>query len=141
MPKNCPMGKIESHACWDCIYYFGNSCTYTALEVIKNEHEKETPAQKCSKCFHYNVCGLWTTTDLDEDKAYKYCYNHFISAEDIVPVRHGEWKYRRWTTECDWGCINHRSITCSACKVEFVDTEPTNYCPNCGAKMDEGEEK
>lgn len=58
---------------------------------------------------------------------------------DVVPIKYGEWTHRRWTTECDWGCINHRSVICSACGTEFIDKEPTNYCPECGAKMKEKE--
>lgn len=27
-------------------------------------------------------------------------------------------------------------LTCSQCSYEEVYGEPTNYCPNCGAKMD-----
>lgn len=61
-----------------------------------------------------------------------------MPAADVAPVVHGEWIQRMWKSECDWGSISHRGITCSACKVEFVDKEPTNYCPNCGAKMDGG---
>ena len=33
----------------------------------------------CSNCIHYEVCALWTTTDLDEDEAYKYCFGHYRS--------------------------------------------------------------
>ena len=51
---------------------------------------------------------------------------------DTVPVRHGKW------IEChddsDW-------IVCSECGKPFniIDncTEEFNYCPNCGAMMDE----
>ena len=31
----------------------------------------------CSNCIHYEICSLWTTTDLDEDEAYKYCFGHY----------------------------------------------------------------
>lgn len=50
---------------------------------------------------------------------------------DAVPVRHGKWKKIR-------GAIN-----CSACKssswsMSFEDLVTSfNYCPNCGARMDE----
>lgn len=41
-------------------------------------------------------------------------------------VRHGEWFEAREKDPCQY--------ICSACK-RFVDDD-SNYCPNCGAKMD-----
>lgn len=40
----------------------------------------------CQDCIHYNICCLWTTTDLDEDRAYEYCFGNFKSAFDMVEV-------------------------------------------------------
>lgn len=54
-----------------------------------------------------------------------------VPTVDAVPVRHGKWKKIR-------GAIN-----CSACKSSswsmfFEDLVTSfNYCPNCGARMDE----
>ena len=60
----------------------------------------------------------------------------YLLAEDgWRKVSQAEWIERRWTTEDDWGCINHRSIECSACKTEIKNGELTNYCPHCGAEM------
>lgn len=54
-------------------------------------------------------------------------------AADVQEVRHGKWK------ECfeDW---RHQiqGNKCSACGFEiYGDISNFNYCPNCGAKMDE----
>ena len=47
-------------------------------------------------------------------------------AADVVPVRHG-----RWIASHDEFCA------CSICKYPvYVGWNQTNYCPNCGAKMD-----
>lgn len=55
---------------------------------------------------------------------------------DAEPVRHG-----RWITnfETDEG----RSLRCSKCRMVFWvgHGRDGNYCPNCGAKMDEVEEE
>jgi hypothetical protein len=60
-------------------------------------------------------------------------------AADVVEVRHGEWRttnaYPHW-------------LWCSECHKKFIPNIewigrydiPTNYCPNCGARMD-GERK
>jgi hypothetical protein len=44
MPKNCPLGKEDSHACWECLYSCGNSCTYT--EVKEEEDPEVVYAEK-----------------------------------------------------------------------------------------------
>lgn len=40
---------------------------------------------RCKDCIHYNICCLWSTTDLDEDEAYKHCFGNFKNTEDVVP--------------------------------------------------------
>ena len=48
-------------------------------------------------------------------------------AADVVEVRHG-----RWIATHDEFC------SCSVCKYPvYVAWGQTNYCPNCGAQMDE----
>lgn len=106
-------------------------------------------AQKCSKCLHFNVCSLWTTTDLDSDEAHKYCYNHFISAEDVAPIKHGEWKRVEkegfWTNQMEESLITGKPTKqilpkCSCCKKIFGTIAfDFKYCPECGAKMKEKE--
>lgn len=50
-------------------------------------------------------------------------------AVDVVPVVHGRW------------LDNEDYMFCSICGIQWNycdnDTETFNYCPNCGAKMDE----
>ena len=47
-----------------------------------------------------------------------------IPVADVAPVRHGRWLHRK-----------NGVAYCSECEVDTVEDE-TNYCPNCGAKMD-----
>ena len=50
-------------------------------------------------------------------------------AADVVPVQHG-----RWIASHDEFC------QCSLCKYPvYAAWNTTNYCPNCGAKMDGGD--
>ena len=54
-------------------------------------------------------------------------------AADVAPVRHG-----RWLTHSD----RPDSLICSVCECGFDmwKHDPHNFCPNCGAKMDGGDE-
>lgn len=54
-----------------------------------------------------------------------------VPVADVEPVRHG-----RWLINPD-GYYPY----CSECKQEPARCIMTNYCPNCGAKMDEGDEE
>ena len=60
----------------------------------------------------------------------KFDIENFPNA-DVAPVRHGRWE------EASDG----DGIVCPFCRTDFCtiiyDTEYFNYCPNCGAKMDE----
>lgn len=58
---------------------------------------------------------------------------------DAVPVVHGRWIHTEIEDD-DWGGAWHK-WTCSNCDFS-VGHNPngTNYCPNCGAKMDLGVE-
>ena len=54
--------------------------------------------------------------------------------EDVVEIKRGWWKYLALEPDDITG---HTHGECSICgKRRIVD----NYCPNCGAKMDEVEE-
>lgn len=54
-------------------------------------------------------------------------------AADVAPVRHGHWE-----TNSD----RPDTLICSVCKCGFDmwKHDPHNFCPNCGAKMDGGED-
>lgn len=53
-------------------------------------------------------------------------------AADVEPVKHGKWALINDFTDI--------LLRCSCCRMDFVDSEgaaeSSNYCPNCGAKMD-----
>ena len=53
---------------------------------------------------------------------------------DVAPVRHG-----RWETNSD----RPDSLICSICKCGFDmwKHDPHNYCPNCGCRMDGGDDE
>ena len=64
----------------------------------------------------------------------KFDIESFLTA-DVTPVVHGRWE------EASDG----DGIVCPFCRTDFCtiiyDTKYFNYCPNCGAKMDEKEDR
>ena len=49
---------------------------------------------------------------------------------EYVPVKHGRWELRHVGHGHYWECSNCHTNPC------IYVTKDTNYCPNCGAKMD-----
>ena len=83
-------------------------------------------SEECQKAFEEfgGESGIYADAynDLAEDF-------HSIPAADVAPVVYG-----RWVATHDEFC------SCSLCKYPvYVAWGQTNYCPNCGAKMDGAE--
>ena len=57
-------------------------------------------------------------------------FPEYTPSADVAPMVHGHWE-----TNSD----RPDSLICSVCKCGFDmwKHDPHNYCPNCGAKMDE----
>ena len=71
--------------------------------------------------FAYNDALLVAVNALDE-----------IPAADVAPVIHAHWRAKEPAPWCSW------YATCSVCEERMtLEKRFTNYCPNCGAKMDE----
>lgn len=85
-------------------------------------------AEYVSKSTLYALCGQRGITYLhvsDIDN---------MPAADVAPVVHGTWLLRHIGHGHYWECS-----VCHATPI-YV-TNNTNYCPNCGAKMDEEQEE
>ena len=84
----------------------------------------------CKRCYHNYVCEQYNENrDFTRTKC-DYKNSHFIDAADVVPVRHGRWVYPIGMAY---------NYVCSECE-KSIGVIKHNYCPNCGAKMDEGAE-
>lgn len=56
--------------------------------------------------------------------------------EDVAPVRHGRWIMTAYTTISKRNrIISNKRFSCSECAYTNGRNK-SNYCPNCGAKMD-----
>ena len=90
--------------------------------------EKET--KSCSDCIHFDVC--YKIEHFGRDLEDTSPCEQFIS-KDVEPVKHGHWVKEKPDVLIHWHC--------SVCKnCYYLDKPNANYCPNCGAKMDGGEE-
>ena len=85
------------------------------LEIAKDEYYSD---------FHKSMADLTSLRELLED----------TPATDVVEVRHGHWgkHYKSGTTVSD-------GFVSSCC--DMWNERKTSYCPNCGAKMNKGEDE
>ena len=88
-------------------------------------------SEECQKAFEElgGESGIYADAynDLAEDF-------YSIPAADVAPVVHGRWVHDGGRVEngIDW-------CHCSECGKSDNFCARTNYCPNCGAKMDGGD--
>lgn len=82
----------------------------------------------CVGCNSYNgvrcrACGTGDAIDIIED----------APAADVAPVVHGQWGTARFNLE-----TGNYEKQCTRCR-NFSKEYGKPYCPNCGAKMDGGD--
>ena len=68
-----------------------------------------------------------------------------IPTADVAPVRHGKWMcekdgsdYTYWCSHC--GNMRNLRVRWNPIAEEYEYPTHSKYCPNCGAKMDGGNE-
>ena len=60
-------------------------------------------------------------------------FPEYTPSADVAPVRHGEW-------EIVVGSNGKEYMVCTCCRVSQDLTGVFTYCPNCGCRMDGGED-
>ena len=79
-----------------------------------------------------DVLGEFAYDDLDEYYTPQIAaIVENIPSADVAPVRHGRWIITETPT--------NEYCNCSVCGTQVMSDEAWNYCPKCGAKMDEEE--
>ena len=81
----------------------------------------------CKDCLHVGICGFHLTNH--ENKECK----QFIPAADVVEVKYGRWVEMQETIPWCEDDVDTFYV-CSVCKCR--NYAPTQYCPDCGAKME-----
>ena len=95
-----------------------------AVTGVAEYIEREAAQTSCRK---YSFAESYDSFAVD-------CILKSIPAADVAPVRHGWWTEQEKYT---FGTM----YDCSICGNRILDNgHPWNYCPNCGAKMDGGED-
>ncbi len=69
----------------------------------------------------------------DLDDAYNAIQK--MPAADVAPVVHGKWEFPIFSD----GNLNDPRCKCSECGSIETPLARHKFCPNCGAKMDEGD--
>ena len=81
----------------------------------------------------------------DKDKAFGHdaieilAGIHFMLAADVAEVRHGRWMTTDAYPHHLYCSVCYKTYAKNAKWVNELDL-PTNYCPNCGARMDKEDE-
>ena len=106
------------------------------------EYIEREAVPSCNECIHNGVCGLQEHCFDIELQLKEFGCDDFKPTADVVEVRHGEWVLEHET---------YGQMMCSVCGKECpTERKPdpyeecrmtnfyikSNYCPNCGAKMD-----
>lgn len=90
-----------------------------ADKIIEHLNDELEGWEDCDVCFKPVTYG--TRLGLEYSKS----FIETAETADVQEVRHGRWKKSKEN------CCEYR---CSVCEYELC--RKTNYCPNCGTKMD-----
>ena len=88
----------------------------------------------CFDCIHEEICDMPIITDGRKNAS--NC-NKFKNKADFVEVKHGHWIAKASTHISKRGrLIHYDRYKCSVCG-KWNGRHNTEFCPKCGAKMDE----
>ena len=95
-----------------------------ALDICQKEYEERLRmADYCGDTVAWNIGGAIKN----------------IPAADVAPVRHGRWMTTDAYPHHLYCSVCYKTYAKNAKWVNELDL-PTNYCPNCGTRMDKEDE-
>lgn len=110
----------------------------------------EKEIKSCSDCIHYDACYKIEHYGQSPETTALLC-ELYIDKNDVAPVKHGHWILLRESEITGFNpefagrdpiggyqCSNCKEEAIFDCNDEFV---LSSYCPNCGTKMDGGEQE
>lgn len=137
MPKNCPLNKNDSHACWECLFSFGNGCIYNELK----EEAAERQRVRDLSFDHMNATlenisfpiksGDATIGEARIDSEIVHSISNKLIDEGYMLEQHS-----CWVTD------DEGNLICNNCHGNALSNPnapdeiiPSNYCPHCGSNM------
>ena len=94
---------------------------------------------ECRRCDspHCEGCNLYILAAMLHTGKFDGLMNehHSIIQTEVEPVKHGRWVQVICHDEYEDGFVDRVKECCSVCHAQNW-RRTTNYCPNCGAKMD-----
>lgn len=96
-------------------------------------HKTMKMPTSCLSCWISPTCEVWVR----EKSKYKG-YDNRLENCPLEPVKHGHWREVQRIHEKDHTAICECSL-CGDTVWVYDGQRAWNYCPNCGAKMDEVE--
>ena len=107
---------------------------------MANKSKSVQAKRTCGECIHEYACAAWLVGGYIHNMNAANCCNYETVKDssayliglldrNAVPVRHGKWVHHD-DDVMPWD-------SCSLCGCSAFDLHGANYCPNCGAKMDE----
>jgi ribosomal protein S27AE len=99
----------------------------------------------CKDCLHYEVCVIVEhSTGEDEDYLTEFGCDDFKDRTKWAEQKHGRWETDK--EDVEWGNSLKRKHCTNCGKRPHFDKEKrefvlSDFCPNCGAKMDEEKER
>ena len=102
-------------------------CTEKSLKELADELLNLTPESLAIRVINDSDVE-WCLSELSD-----------ILAADVAPVVHGRWEdvpNQYISVAGKNGSYSGNVTSCSACEEVNPNAYKTNYCPNCGAKMD-----
>ena len=109
----------DEHPC----HFAYNPTTFESMENVNSlSHAIDMVAKRMGEDSEINIICEFAKLYLD-------------GVKPTVYRPHGEWIVQRNKQGL------HIYSVCSNCNVPYLDTDFPNFCPNCGARMKEGDEK